>query len=198
MNDFRQICVLLPALVAACTMLACSPRGNASGDDADEPIPQPSQASKAPAAEPPQAIRDWMDRLTVDHTYDPQTGFIVAREVITLPPILTGAPALDAAVASAGNERTVIVFATADRCAPCQQYKKDTLNDPTVIARLSDSSLLATHVEVDREPGLADEFLGGRAIPMTYALRKGERIATLRGQRSPEELLAWLDGLPDA
>jgi hypothetical protein len=32
-------------------------------------------------------------------------------------------------------------------------------------------------------------------IPMTYALRGGKVIASLRGQRSAAELLAWLDGL---
>ena len=138
-----------------------------------------------------------MDRLTVPHAYDPKTGFIVAREVTPLPPILAGAPPLDAAIAEAGSTRTVIVFVTADRCAPCQQYKKDALNDAAVIARLSDPRFLPTHVEVDRSPELADAILGTRSIPMTYALRDGKVIATLRGQRSAADLLVWLDALPE-
>ena len=144
--------------------------------------------------EPPPQIRAWMDRLTVPHAYDPETGFIVAREVIPLPPILRDGPRLDEAVRLAADSgRIVIAFATADRCAPCQQYKLDALQDPRVIRRLEDPRLLASHVEVDRHPELARRYLAGPAIPMTYALRDGQRFATLRGQRSPEDLLAWLD-----
>lgn len=97
---------------------------------------------------------------------------------------------------SAGSERVVIAFATADRCAPCQQYKRDALNDAAVIARLSDPRFVPTHVEVDRAGGLAEAHLGGRDIPMTYALCNGRVVATLAGQRSGAELPAWLDGLP--
>lgn len=133
-----------------------------------------------------------MDRLTVPHRYDPATGFIVAEETITLPPIIADGPPIDEAVQTAGDG-LVIAFATADRCAPCQQYKKDALNDPRVIARLDELGGVVTHVEVDRQGELADAHLGGRAIPMTYALRGGERVAELRGQRSADDLLAWLD-----
>jgi thioredoxin-like negative regulator of GroEL len=136
-----------------------------------------------------------MDRLTVRHAYDPATGFIVAREVITLPPILASAPALDDAITQSRERGVpVIVFATADRCAPCQQFKKDALQDPRVIARLSQSDrLIAVHLEVDRQGELADRVLGSRGIPMTYRLDDGRVTATLRGQRSAADLLAWLD-----
>lgn len=148
---------------------------------------------------PPPAIRAWMDRLTVDHAYDPATGFIVAKEVIALPPVLADAPPLEQALKQARDEadgRIVVAFATADRCAPCQEFKKSALNDPRVVAVLERGDVLATHVEVDRTPEVAQKHLGGLAIPMTYALYGGERLATLRGQRSAEELLAWLDALP--
>jgi len=135
-----------------------------------------------------------MDRLTVDHEYDPETGFIVAREVVELPPILADAPQLDEAVRIASAEgRLVIAFATADRCAPCQQYKRDVLNDFRVQARLGQPGIIATHLEVDRHPELADTYLQSRGIPMTYALRDGKPIASLPGQRSAEDLLNWLD-----
>ena len=136
-----------------------------------------------------------MDRLTVAHEYDPKTGFIVAREVVALPPLIADAPPLDAAVKQAGGDRVVVVFVTADRCAPCQQYKRDALNDASVVARLSDARFLPTHLEADRSPELADAHLGSRAIPMTYALRDGKVVAELRGQRSAADLSAWLDGL---
>lgn len=146
------------------------------------------------AAEPPERIREWMDRLTVEHEYDPETGFIVAREVVGLPPVIaSGPPVADAVARGRDEDRVVVVFATADRCAPCQQYKLSALNDARVIEQLGEPAFIATHVEVDREPEAADEFLGGRAIPMTYAFRDGARVATLRGQRSADELLAWLE-----
>lgn len=135
-----------------------------------------------------------MDRLTVEHEYDPATGFIIAREVIVLPAVLADGPALDEAVgASMASSRQLVVFATADRCAPCQQYKRDAMNDAGVITRLESPGLIATHVEVDRHPDAAREYLGGLAIPMTYLLRDGAVVATLRGQRSAEDLLAWMD-----
>ena len=137
-----------------------------------------------------------MDRLTVSHVYDPRTGFLVARETISLPRLIADAPPLDEAIAAAGTDRVVVAFATADRCAPCQQYKRDAINDPAVIKRLTDPGLLPTHVEVDRSPELAETHLGTRAIPMTYALREGRVVAELRGQRSAAELLAWLDAIP--
>ncbi len=143
-------------------------------------------------AAPPPRIQAWMDRLTVEHAYDPETGFIVARETVGLPAVIADAPPIDEAVRDAGD-RLVIAVATADRCAPCQQYKKDALNDPRVVARLERPGLLVTHVEVDRAPELADTHLGSRAIPMTYAIRDGRVVATLRGQRSADDLIAWLD-----
>ena len=172
----------LPVLLSACA----EPEPDAA--EPDDPTP----TTQAAAAAPPPNIQAWMDRLTVAHRYDPETGFIVATETVALPPLLADAPNLDEAVNAAGDDRIVIAFATADRCAPCQQYKKDALNDPRVVERLADPALLAVHVEVDRQGELADQWLGGRGIPMTYALRGGERIAELRGQRSADDLLAWL------
>lgn len=152
------------------------------------------QEPQNPSVDPPPNIQAWMDRLTVDHEYDPETGFIVAREVIDLPPVIVSGPPADEAVRIGNDEsRLVVIFATADRCAPCQQYKESALNHPKVIEALSSPALITTHVEVDQQPELADEVLGSRAIPMTYLFRDGMVISTLRGQRSAGELLAWLD-----
>ena len=146
---------------------------------------------------PPPNIQAWMDRLTVDHEYDPQTGFIVAREIIGLPSVITSGPPADVAVKRGADEsKLVVIFATADRCAPCQQYKKSALNNSAVIEALSNPDFIATHVEVDRQPELANQILGSQAIPMTYAFRDGEMIGELRGQRSADELLEWLYALP--
>lgn len=141
----------------------------------------------------PESIRAWMDRLTVPHEYDPETGFIVAREVIGLPQVIASGPPVPEALAiGVETSRLVVVFATADRCAPCQQYKKSALNDPDVVAALGKPGFLATHIEVDREPEAARAVLGSLAIPMTYMFADGKQVAVLPGQRSAAELLAWL------
>jgi len=177
------------SLSAGCSAPTTAPAAPAAAASA------PADAASAPATPPP-AVQAWMDRLTVPHAYDPETGFIVAREVTALPQLIADAPPLDTAIAEAGSTRTVVVFVTADRCAPCQQYKKDALNDAAVIVRLSDTRFLPTHLEVDRSPKLAETYLGTTSIPMTYALRDGTVVAQLRGQRSAADLLAWIDALP--
>lgn len=142
-------------------------------------------------AQPPAEIRAWMDRLTVDHEYDPETGFIVAKEVVSLPAVIAAGQEATELIGMPGSG-LVVVFATADRCAPCQQYKKSALNDKAVIEMLSGPGMRAVHVEVDRQPELAASRLGSKAIPMTYLFDDGVRVAELRGQRSADELLDWL------
>lgn len=134
-----------------------------------------------------------MARLTVKNHYDPKTGFIVADEVIALPRVLKESPNLAEAV-QRGRARgvPVVAFATADRCAPCQQFKKDTLNDPAIVAMLSTPGLLAAHVEVDREAAIAQSVLGSAGIPVTYILLDGQVTARLAGLRSPDELRSFL------
>jgi hypothetical protein len=151
-----------------------------------------AERSRGAEAAPPR-LRAWMDQLTVRHHYDPATGFIVADEVVALPPVLRRAPDARTLVAfGAENDVPVVVFATADRCAPCQQYKKDALNDPEVLILLESGAIFATHVEVDREPELAREVLGSLGIPMTYLFRNGEIVGRLSGQRSAAELRTFL------
>jgi len=180
------------SLLLVVYIAGCASEARTTATAARETTPE----SEPAVMTPPPHIQAWMNRLTVPHHYDPATGFIVADRTTDLPLVLADAPMLDVAITAAReDDRIVIAFATADRCAPCQQYKKDALNDPRVISRLRDGRLLATHVEVDRQRELAEACLGSASIPMTYALRNGEKVSELRGQRSPEELLAWLDDL---
>lgn len=158
----------------------------------------PPTSATSEAEIPPQT-KAWMDRLTVQTSYDPKTGFIVAREVIELPRVLRDAPKLPEAIEEArGARRPVLVFATADRCGPCQQYKKDAINDPRVVAWMEQnqgSGVIATHVEVDREkPSVA--LLPSPAIPMTYWMVDGKVVESLRGQRTADDLLAFLARRP--
>ncbi len=156
-----------------------------------EPVTNPENALAADA--PPPAIAAWMQRLTVRHHYDPATGFIVADETIALPPVLARAPDARTLVAF-GREHgvPVVVFATADRCAPCQQFKRDALNDPEVQALLESGGIFATHLEVDRDPEAARELMGSTAIPVSWLFREGRVVDRLGGQRSAAELRDWL------
>lgn len=175
-------------IVAAGGLAACT-----AGPDTVAPEEQPVADRDPSSSAPPPHIRAWMDRLTVAHEYDPETGFIVAREVIELPAEV-GSGLAEAVEQSRATGTPLVVFATADRCAPCQEYKKSAINDPAVVEMLGRRDVLVAHVEVDREPELAESILGSRSIPMTYLLRDGTPVDELRGQRSAKELLAWLRG----
>lgn len=134
-----------------------------------------------------------MQRLTVLHKYDPETGFIVSQEVIELPAVLRDGLSLrDAIVRGRETGLPVVVFATADRCAPCQQYKKDAINDAAVIERLRRSDVIVTHIEVDQESDEALKWLSSTAIPMTYLIKEAAVVDALRGQRSASQLQEWL------
>lgn len=172
---------------------------NPSSEPAPAAPAAPSEADPAASAavapaEPPPAIRAWMERLTVATAYDPVTGFIVAREQIALPAVLRDAAPLPEAVGSGVvSGRPVIVFTTADRCGPCQQFRKDALNDPRVVALLESGRVIGVHLEVDRQGELADEYLASRAIPASWRIEGAKVAGVLRGQRSAEDLLAWLE-----
>ncbi len=160
------------------------------------------RSAGAADAQPPERIQAWMDTLTIPHHYDPETGFIVADEVTELPGVfVTGddiAPAVKQARAAG---KRVIVVATADRCAPCQQYKLDALNNHFVVNRLKQSDIVAVHLEVDRQPELARELVGSLGIPMTYELGSEESegpVRTLRGQRSAKDLMDFLNNASGA
>lgn len=181
--------ILLPALAVA---------GCRSSPDMTQPTESPAPgnatAAEPPADAPPPAIAAWMERLTVRHHYDPATGFIVADEVVPLPSVLSRAPDARTLVDFGRRNRVpVVVFATADRCAPCQQFKRDALNDERVMSRLEAGGIFATHLEVDRDPEMAREVLGSTAIPMTWLFRDGKVVDRLGGQRSAAELIAWLE-----
>lgn len=200
------------ALAASAGMMGCAGSGGSGGGEERAAGVAEERMSDADGAdgtagglgesvhEPPAAVRAWMDRLTVPHRYDPATGFIVAEEVTALPGVFAAGDKVEPAVARAlANGATLLVVATADRCGPCQQYKLDALNDPRVIERLergaASGRVVAVHVEVDRQPELAERLVGSLAIPMTYAVRGGERVGVLRGQRSAEDLLAFLESV---
>jgi hypothetical protein len=187
-------------LLAGAALSGCASSPATPEAEAEAGLAAGADAAPAtmPEVAPPPATQAWMDRLTIRHHYDPATGFIVADEVVPVPGVIRRAPDARTLVAfGAENDVPVIVFATADRCAPCQQFKRDALNDPEVIIALESGRIFATHVEVDQDPTTARELLGGGSIPVTYAFRDGRITDRLVGQRSAAELLEWLRAQTD-
>mgnify|MGYP006272364937 FL=1 len=93
---------------------------------------------------------------------------------------------------AAESGRPVMAVVTADWCGPCQLYKRETLSDERVIARL-DGAVERVMVDSDASPGLAAE-LGARSIPRTVLLRDGEIVDALVGAADADRLLGWLEG----
>ena len=73
--------------------------------------------------------------------------------------------------------------------SPRPELPADIESCHALIEQLQAAAIVATHVEVDRQPKLAATHLGGASIPMSYALRDGAIVAELRGQRSADETL---------
>lgn len=196
------IIAMLSLILAGVLLTACSSHDAERKRASSSKVVLRAEVKQDAAAEPdaapdaveiPERVRAWMDTLTVPSRYDPATGFIVAEEVTALPPVFTKGDDIASAVERAHAEgQRVIAVATADRCAPCQQYKLDALNDPRVIERLAAGDIVAVHIEVDRQPELARALVGSLGIPMTYELANDGPLRTLRGQRTGDELLAFL------
>lgn len=157
----------------------------------------PPAPPATPTGTPPRTPPAILDRLTVKHRWDPANGLIVSEEVVPLPEPLRDAPPLPDAVArSRATGVPVAAFTTADRCAVCQQFKLSTLNDPRLVAFLSEGRVIGVHVEVDRDGEAAREFLGDPAIPATYLLIPGQPPRRLAGLRNAEQVIEFLSGKP--
>lgn len=87
--------------------------------------------------------------------------------------------------------KPVLVYATADWCGPCQQFKRTTLLDPAVVAFIQ-SSTIPVYLDVDHHQDDAGKF-NISSIPTTVLVRDGVLVAKLSaGAVDADEYLAWL------
>ena len=112
------------------------------------------------------------------------------------PQAFADAMTLDQAAARAEESgKPVLVFATADWCAPCQRFKRTALADEQVNAAILEHTepvyLDLTDARTDPEAAAAAQRMGVQAIPSLVLLRDNQVVAK-RGAMGAEELISWL------
>jgi len=113
------------------------------------------------------------------------------RRTAPLPPVFSDRLTMrQAASRSAESGKPVLVFATADWCGPCQQFKRTTLVDQRVEAEIREH-FIPVYLNVDMEQDAA-AVLSIHSIPASVILRDGSNVARLEGAVPGEQYLAWL------
>jgi protein disulfide-isomerase len=95
---------------------------------------------------------------------------------------------------AAEKNRPLLLYFAADWCPGCRQMKVTTWADEKVEAALRE--YVVVKIDVDREPGLAEQF-GVNPLPALIVLSPaGELLGFRAGYQSPEEFLSWLSAGP--
>lgn len=113
-----------------------------------------------------------------------------------IPQVFTNAPTTVAAAVEQGalQNRTVIAFATASWCGPCQQFKRSTLADARVAQALQRTGIPA-YIDIESDTDGAGR-LKIFSIPVLIALKDGREVGRMEGNRSASDVLTWLENLP--
>ncbi len=110
------------------------------------------------------------------------------------PPVFDKRPYAEAKKAAEDEKKWFIVKGTAVWCGPCKDMDKTTWRDDKVVKWLEKNAIVVA-LDVDKEKKLA-EGLGIEAMPTMIAFKDdGKEFARVVGYKSPEAMLAWLDGV---
>lgn len=94
-----------------------------------------------------------------------------------------------------GSGRPVFVYFDAAWCSWCQQYKRDTLDQPAVRAALA-RGFVRVAVDADARPDLMRRY-GGKGLPFTVVLAPDGAVRThFVGVMPAQDLVALLGALP--
>lgn len=127
-------------------------------------------------------------------------GLMLARinsGVVETPEVFAQGLTLQQAAARADESgKPVLVFVTADWCAPCQAFKRSTLSQENVkqaiLERTEPVYLDITNVQANPEAVAAAEAMGVRGIPALVLLRDG-KVISHRGPMTDTQLIGWLN-----
>lgn len=95
---------------------------------------------------------------------------------------------------AAAEKRTLIAFATASWCGPCQSFKRGALSDAKVMQAMNQAGVPA-YIDVDQDQegaGLLKVF----SIPVLIAMKDGKEVGRLEGNQDAGDVVEWLGSLP--
>jgi len=97
----------------------------------------------------------------------------------------------DAMALAEKDDKVVFAYATADWCAPCQQFKRGALSDKRVIDWMQ-ANAVPVYIDIDDNPDDAIR-LGVGPIPASFVIAERKIVDSTAGPRSADQFLAWLE-----
>jgi thioredoxin 1 len=116
---------------------------------------------------------------------------IVTSASAEAPPVFSKTRFVEARDSTKGNEKILLVKATAEWCGPCKAMDRTTWRDVKVVEWVNANGL-AIQLDVDEHPALA-ESLTITAMPTMIAFRNGVEVDRVVGFKDAEELLGWVN-----
>lgn len=130
------------------------------------------------------------------------TPILVAALVFTFPmlargedppPVFAKKTFDEAKAATKGNDKILVVKATAVWCAPCKQMDKTTWRDERIV-KWFEAHGLAIQIDVDKQPDLS-KALRIEAMPTMVAFKNAEEIDRVVGYKGADDFLVWLEAV---
>jgi thiol-disulfide isomerase/thioredoxin len=114
------------------------------------------------------------------------------QEAYTVPALFFDGTFEEARAEAETSDKLLMVVASAEWCSPCRKMCKTTWPDPALQSWVAENAI-AAYVDIDKEKAAATEFSLTPPIPIVVLLKDGEEAGRTIGQRTAEEMLAWLE-----